>query len=497
MSNRYDDLKSLWPLSLLAFAILIAGYAGYWPAVPLAERAKERSKLLTDDPNRVRVEWLVKVASADDPNLPVSGQVLADHRVVSPPLAAEAESAAGVRLAPASNVASIQDVAVQTQPQLARIGQRFFCAWQFHPTHLHGAGQCLFGAWSDDGLTWGEAVPVFPAPQPFGGYKTGDRLFCAAPCLLVDGQWYAVASLQEIVGFGSMDATTFETAIAVVESAEFPRPVRQILAYAVRKIDEDGSFGPLRLLWRTGEPGGGERGSGSPMAQVTDQRELTDVAAAEAIGEQERQELGAVLRLLATPDSRLWDRVVFPVPERVTPDRYRLSFPTMVALPDSVQVRLWASEQGLDRLYSEVSMDSGVNWSPPTPTNLRNGGRFAVLHRVAAGPVLLLGNQSRVPVNVADPLTISVAFEGMQFTESFDLRSGAATLLGADELPEFTRNERRGYQATSTLADDRWLWVAYSVNAGSIEVSRVSLLDLMPAIRERESSEEGSDGPAK
>jgi hypothetical protein len=498
MAHRFDDLKRLWPLGLVAFLILVTGYAGYWPAVPLAQPSKGRPKFLSDDPKRVRVEWLVKTLSADAAESPVSGYVVADHRVVSAP-GWRPLSAAGGGLevgADPSRVLAAADSAVQTQPHLMRVGERFFCVWQFHPTHLHGAGQSILGAWSDNGLDWEAPVEVFGSPQPVGGYRTGDRLFCVSSCLMAEGQAYAVASLQEVVGFGSIDATTFESAIAVVGSPEFPRPVRKILGYVVRRVHADGRLGPTRWIGQTdGTAGSGARGpweqfGDGELPEAADLPLAADLAVAEPLGDVERAALGSLTRQLATPESRWGGRVEFPIPERVTPDRYRLSFPTLVNLPGVGQVRLWSSEQGLDRLYSEQSTDGGQTWSAPMPTNLRNGGRFAVLQRLAVGPILLVGNQSRLPVNVADPLTISIAFEGLQFTESFDLRSGAPLLADADELPEFARNERRGFQATSCFADDQWFWVVYSVSGSSIELSRVSLLDLIPSIREQDSAEE-------
>ncbi len=480
MSNRYEDLVRLWPLALLAFFILISGYAGLWPAVPLAEQPKARSKSLAETTNRVRVEWLVKLPSADGPDLPVSGQVVAEHGGVSAPARLDAASSLSLSLPLVpSSLTDTVDLAFQTQPQLARVGGRFLCLWQYHPTHLHGAGQCILGAWSDDGLAWEAPFLVFKAPGNFGAYRTGDRLLCSSSCLSVEGQWYAVASLQEVVGFGSIDATTFEEAIAVVESEDFPRPVRKILAYTVRRIQLDGSLGPVRTIWRSGESETSERVAESGPGENA---ATSDSAVEEPLDELERAALSSLTRSLATSGSRFGGAVDFPIPERLTLDRYRLSFPTTETLPGQGQVRLWGSEQGLDRLYSEHSTDGGVTWSPPMPTNLRNSGRFAVLRRLSAGPVLLLGNQSRLPSNPADPLTISIAFEGLQFTESFELRSGAPLLASADGLPEFVRNERRGFQATSCVVDDEWLWVVYSVCGSSIEVSRVSLQDLIPSL---------------
>ena len=488
MPSRYEELRSLWPLALLAFLILVSGYAGYWPAVPLAERPKARAKLLNDDTNRVRVEWLVKAGVIDGQEVPVSGQIVADHRVVSAAARSEGTASALLKLPldPAGLTESA-DLAFQTQPELTRVGERFFCMWQYHPTHLHGAGQCILGSWSDDGLEWEPPFQVFNSPGGFGAYLTGDRLLCSSGCLSVDGHWYAVASMQEVVGFGSIDATTFEEAIAVVESADFPRPVRKILAYVVRRIQSDGSLGPVRTIWKSGQSAAPEHSASSVQG---DEGGSSAANPEEPLDEVDRTALDSLVRRLATADSRFGGTIDFPVPERLTLDRYRLSFPTMVTLPDQGQVRLWGSEQGLDRLYSEHSADGGVTWSAAMPTNLRNFGRFAVLQRLSSGPVLLVGNQSRMPVNVADPLTISIAFEGLQFTESFDLRSGAPLLESADGLPEFARSERRGFQATSCVVDDDWLWVVYSVCGSSIEVSRVSLLDLIPSLRESDRDSE-------
>lgn len=486
MANRYQDLLRQWPLALLAFLILASGYAGFWPAVPLAELPRARPEFLSENANRVRVEWLVKLASADEADVPVSGQVIAEHTVVSAAARSDAAAATGVSLpliaSSLVDTADTADLAFQTQPQLARVGERFLCVWQYHPTHLHGAGQCILGAWSDDGLEWETPFQVFNSPSSFGAYRTGDRLVCSAPSVSVDDQWYAVASLQEVVGFGSIDATTFEEAIAVVESVDFPRPVRKILGFVVRRIQPDGSLGPVRTIWKSGESETSEQTADSGQGENAAKLEP---AVEGPLDELERTALGSLTRKLATAESRFGGRVDFSIPERLTLDRYRLSFPTMVNLPGQGQVRLWGSEQGLDRLYSEHSADGGLTWGPAMPTNLRNSGRFAVLQRLSAGPILLVGNQSRLPTNAADPLTISVAFEGLQFTESFDLRSGAPLLEGTEGLPEFMRNERRGYQATSCVVDDQWLWVAYSVCGSSIQVSRVSLLGLIPSLREQ------------
>lgn len=442
MSTWDRDLWKLWPLLLVAFSVMIIGYAGYWPAVPLSlKRFAESNSLVESSTAHLLVEWLAKQDS-----IAANDKVNADHFTV---------------VDSASTAIPDASAATFARPQITRVGPSFFCQWQVKGQSEPTSPVTIFGSWSADGERWSDPQLVFSHE----GEPAATQVLALAPFLAIHNEVYTVAAVHEIVGFSTSDATTFSEPKAAEMSAEFPRAVREIVGYFVRRIRSDGTLGPrITLLRRADEV--------FSVAEAMRGIEIVD-----------QPLIPDIVRRLATADSRFGGKMEFPVPEIETDDRYRLSYPTTVAIPDNRWLRLWASEQGLDRLYGQVSPNNGVTWEKPIPTNIRNEGRFAVLEKLPSGSIFLVGNQFRTAGQVADPLTIAIAFEKLQFTECFELRRGAPARIRSQEpLDRRDKAEQLGFQVGGCLVDGGDVWVVYSVNAESIDVSRVRMRDLAPAL---------------
>jgi len=452
MATWDRDLWKLWPLVVMAFVVLIAGYAGYWPSIPLSLNRFGKNALRPEGAATPQlVEWLAQQES--------SGRrtVSADHYSVI-----DISSAA----IPGLNSAAL------TRPQLTRVGSRFYCQWQMQNLADSASPVAIYGAWSTDGQRWSEPQLVFSHE----GEPASKQILSSAAFLSIQDEVYSVAAVQEIVGYSTSDATTFSEPKSTEISAEFPRAVREIVGYFVRRVQSDGSLGPRITLLRQSDEGFSVADAMRGI-EIVDQPLIPDI-----------------VRQLATPESRYGGKMEFPVPEIETEDRYRLGYPTSVAIPNNRLLRLWVSEQGLDRLYGQVSPDNGITWEKPILTNIRNEGRFAVLGTLPSGAIFLIGNQLRGAGEIADPLTIALAFENLQFTECFELRRGAPTRRRTQE-PADRRDAvaQMGFQVGACLVNGAEVWIIYSVNAESIEVCRVRLRDLAPALAQSELTKETAE----
>lgn len=447
MSTWDRDLWKLWPLLVVAFSVMIVGYAGYWPSVPLSlSRFAKSNSPAESSTAHLLVEWLAK----QDP-IAANNKVNADHFTV---------------VDMASKVIPDASTATFTRPQITRVGSSFFCQWQVKRRSVTASPVTIFGSWSADGERWSDPQLIFSHE----GEPAATQVLALAPILAIHNELYSVVAVHEIVGFSTSDATTFSAPKAAEMSAEFPRAVREIVGYFVRRIQSNGTLGPrITLLRRADEV--------FSVAEAMRGIEIVD-----------QPLIPDIVSQLATDDSRFGGKMEFPVPEIETDDRYKLSYPTTVAISDNRWLRLWASEQGLDRLYGQVSPDNGATWEKPIPTNIRNEGRFAVLGKLPSGSIILVGNQFRAAEQVADPLTIAIAFEKLQFTECFELRRGAPARISSQEpLDRREKAEQLGFQVGGCLVDGADVWVVYSVNAESIDISRVRLRDLAPALADSNS----------
>jgi hypothetical protein len=447
MSSWHREFSSLWPLGVLAFLVLLIGYAGFWPAFPLAGNRFDRGRLRLDNPtDRLLVEWLVEQDTDDGSSL---RNLDATHVTVA---------------AASSTTPNSGGFVAVSRPQLTRIDRFLFCQWQAHSIDQPELSVTILGSWSVDGENWSPPTAVFgPEGLPKSAAK---QVLNSSPFLAISGEVYAVAAIHEIAGYSTLDATTFGEPKSAEASAEFPRAVRDIHGFLVRRVRADQTFGSMiPIVRRSDVVANSEPGQ---VIDAIDQGMISDI-----------------VRQLATPDSRFGGKMEFLVPECETEDRYRLSNPTKVLLPNNRKLQLWSNEQGLDRLYGQISRDGGQTWDKPTPTNIRQSGRQAILGNLPAGPIFLAGNQSRFSLGTADPLTISIAFENLQFTEFFELRSGVSPSGVLESVANPSENwKQRGFQVSACLVDGEWLWVAYSVNDETIELSRVRTRDLAPAVVE-------------
>lgn len=457
MSAWYRDLKPLWPLAPLAFLVLLLGYAGYWPALPFVAKRTKGPHQNGTFVEPLLVEWLVTQDSADESNA-------SSIEVVHFPVASIESATRGSE--------NNEAWAAVTRPQLVRVGDNYFCVWQSHTASSESSAVTIFGSWSADGSTWSQPEVVFSVSGMSD--QTQDGLLNSAPFLTINDQVYAVAAIYETIGYTNNDATSLAKPLSAAPTVEYPRAVRALLGYVTRRVGRDRSLGNNIELLRWSE--GTSSDTAFTINDPVDQGFISDI-----------------VERLATPDSRFGGKMEFPQPELETEDRYHLSNPTQVSLPGNRVLRLWASEQGLDRLFGQFSQTKGSTWDKPFPSNIRQNGLNATLGTLPNGPVFLAGNQIRTNSGFGTPLTVSIAFDDLKFAECFELISEVPErqqVSNAKLPPELLRNV--GFEVGSCLIDGEWLWISYSVNAEKIHLSRVRALDLAPAVTKKQSDNEDS-----
>ncbi|MBL8888514.1 MAG: hypothetical protein JNL67_00950 [Planctomycetaceae bacterium] len=450
MSAWYRELKPIWPLAPLAFIVLLLGYAGYWPALPFVAKRTKGAHENATPAEPLFVEWLVKQDSAEEPT--------------ASPIDVTHFSVASLDSETTGRENSEAWDAV-TRPQVTRVGDNLFCLWQSH-TSLGGVTAIkIFGSWSLDGTNWTPPEVVFSVSGMSSRAKDG--VLNSASFLSIDDQVYAVAAIYETIGYANNDSTNVSESLSAEPTAEYPRGVRELLGYVTRRLGPDRSMGNCIELIRWLD--GASSDSATLISDPVDQGLISDI-----------------VERLATPDSRFGGKMDFPELELETEDRYRLSNPTQVTLPEDRILRLWGSDQGLDRLYGQISHDNGLTWDKPFPTNIRQNGLNAALGTLPNGPVFLAGNQLRTKRGFGTPLTVSIAFDDLKFAECFELLRDVPERQHAKNptLPaELLRNV--GFQVGSCLIDGEWLLISYSVNAEKIQLSRVRAQDLAPAVTEK------------
>lgn len=441
MKNWQQRILEQWSLGVVVLLVFLAASSGYWPGIPLPFR-----RAVTASPGGVKpeliVDWLVSPAAQDGEQLYSSPNGL-QHFVV--------QSASG------------GDRAVHTQSQLAAWNDRLIIAWASHPDTINGDGQAIRIAWSTDGTRWTEVGTISP-PQPSAGSAGNlQTLLVPAPFLEWNDRLFLGASLQEIVGYTTPDGLAYGLPEADEWSARYSLPVRNGRGFLLREVFSDFSLGDP--FWVGEQP-------------------LVAEAARPGIAEGRDLEPGATeawLDRLRDPLLRYPGDIEFNPVETLAADRRRLLWYATAKPNLEVAYRLWVPEPGSNRLYSQMSGDQGRTWSGGQPTEIPSAGAPIHIGRLPGGQFFLFGNQANANVGDAlDPLMLSVAYEWLQFTQPFVVRSSLPrsnrVAAGVGRVDPMTL----GFEPNSWVLFDQSVWLSYSVNSEAIHVSRVPVDSLVP-----------------
>ncbi len=453
MKPLKERIREQWPLSIVVVLVLALGYAGWWPAIPLPYQPPQASP--TGSSRGLIVEWLMS------PNLQNSSEVFPAPS--NPEYFQVPSQAAEQKL-------------LLSHPQMIRHEGKLVVSWATHPTTIDGVGQWVGGAWSEDGQTWQSVPSLFRPLSEQHDTVPGNIILLPAPFQKVEERLFALAHVYEVAGFGAPTSTNFATPETNQPTSLFPKPVLESRGYLVREILSGVNLGPV--WWFGGQ---------KPTQELMD----FDESAAD-----EKMVATLIARFEAAA-SRPANEAEFADPQIVAIDGKVLSWPTTLNWEDDLNYRLWSVSESQEPLYMQLSIDQGKSWSTAQSTNVPNAGNQTLLGRIKGGPVFLIGNQSNTGrSDAADTLTLSMAFEWLQFTHSYTIRSVAAVprLAGQSEpsgqsgqsgtrssaVRGKEQKRHRGIQASSWLLDEHSLWIAYSVNSEMIELCRIPILSLAP-----------------
>jgi hypothetical protein len=456
LNATFRRIQDQWSLLLVVVLVLIFAHFGYLPYLPLSASPAplgggvEGVGGARPGHSGLAVEWLVVGQSAQGQDIfPWVPEVR--HSVVQA-------------------VGSGTDF--HRQPQIAAVGSAASSLWvAWNQTRLPAvdpraelAQVQVAAAWSPNGSDWTSIGGLFEWEAGTSELTLGAETMAIHPFVTAGERVFAVARLHEVVGFGTSTATTFGEPDVDAWTEAYPKPILRIVGYLLREVLADGQLGPQVRL---GSDAGTNR--------------QTLVTALMAAGPDDAV-IGHLTRSLYHPGGPPGSPLKFPPAETTTIDRYRLAYPTSISFSDNRHFRLWSSEQRLDRLYMQFSPDGGVTWTAAKPTNIPNTGLTAVLGKLPAGPVYLVGNQAPDNPSGTHSLSVALAYENLQFTQCFYVRTVPPPPSRGQGGGVFTRPGELGFQASAGCIWGDGLWLAYSVNSAAIHVSRIPLEVLSPAM---------------
>jgi len=129
---------------------------------------------------------------------------------------------------------------------------------------------------------------------------------------------------------------------------------------------------------------------------------------------------------------------------------------------------LYTHEIG-DNLYATDSTD-GVNWSPVYRTEFTNNDSKMSSGRLSDGRFYIVNNPDRLGLRL--PLVLSLSEDGENFDKHYIIREDF------NNIRNMGRWKQYGCAYPSSIEDDGWLYVIYSVCKEDIHISRISLKDL-------------------
>jgi len=429
-------------LGLVAVLVVIAGYLGLWPAIPLPLSMRGGLVGIAETPSASvpLIEWTAEWSLEQHP----SGYPLlpgAEHFEVHP--------------------AAVEHGAYHHHPQIAHFRDQFVAIWSNHPLGEDGPGQRVVGAWSDDGRQWNFMDTVFEAGDEVRPSKQNGRMVFASSFVQVDDRLFAVAIIHDGIGFGYPSTPVRGPPESLVHTPEFPKRMRRPQGYLVREYRAADRWGPVFWLGR-------EKPEPLPNFPAFPEPREADQLVADKIKE--------VLRDPVTHSTWDWE---FMEAEIVAADGNRITEPTTLVWDGDRLLRLWRDMGGSRRMYANWSGDRGSTWSAAQMTEIPDAPAKSVLGRLSSGEVFLVGNQvGAKPGTPRDPLTIAIADDELQFERAYALRwrTPHFRVPPQEDLPD---GRGTGFQYPSFVVVGPNLWVIYSVNKESIEVTRVPLASLV------------------
>ncbi len=351
-------------------------------------------------------------------------------------------------------------------PQIIIHAGRFYVSWSNHPSGEDGPGQKVVGAVSVDGKNWTSIGNLFDAVDDINVSTANGRLLMAAPFVQLDGRLFAVAIVNDGVGFGTMQTPVDGEPLSKVKTSELGKRIRRGWGTLVREIKPDDSLGKTFWIGKT-KP---SPIPGFPKFQTAE--ELHD----ESLSAEFVTRLASQLR---DPVGLLAREAYSVTTEVVADDGSRLCEPTTCATNNGMMVRYLRDLSGSQRLFVQFSFDGGKSWTAGQPTPIPDAPSKSCAGRLSDGTIFLVGNQVVSKRGTRrDPLTIGLSTDGVTFQKAFAIRWRTPKFRVPSQQAE-PDGRGLGFQYPSVAIGKDALWVVYSVNKEAIDVSRIPLSELL------------------
>jgi hypothetical protein len=314
---------------------------------------------------------------------------------------------------------------------------------------------------SRDGVSWSEAVELFPPMQEVRPSEEKGLVLTAMRWVVVDGQLYAVAMCHANAGFENRERTHRSDR----RDHEHPFRARRPHDAVCRQVAPDGqTFGPL-------VPTGPDLPvPADPAVTIADWED-----------EGVRSVGTAVRAALQVPGNiPAWQPPGIRIPR--AGDGGRLCEPTVYRTADGRFMMLLRDDAYSHRMYASLSAD-GRTWETAVPTDIPDSPGLTTSLTLPDDTVLLIGNQmapefdnpDEVRHYDRDPLTVAVSRDGYRFERAFALRCGQQQWRTP---PAEIHGRGGGAQYPSAVIDAGTLYVQYSMGKEDIWVSSIPLSQL-------------------
>lgn len=150
--------------------------------------------------------------------------------------------------------------------------------------------------------------------------------------------------------------------------------------------------------------------------------------------------------------------------------------PSIFRRADGSLVMVFRDQASSFRQLAAVSTDRGATWTPPTLTTMPDARAKQSAGNLPDGTAFLVNAPNSAKERI--PLAVTLSRDGRLFDRSFLLR-------GRADLPPLRfagRYKRPGYHYPKSLVARGCLFVIYATNKEDIEVTRVPLASLAPAL---------------
>jgi hypothetical protein len=317
-----------------------------------------------------------------------------------------------------------------------------FATWSSHDGYEGAAGtRILYSKSSDGGQSWSPTAVMIDSIGAMGAPPATGTALTSRQVEVKNGRMYMLASVRDITGW---DGTGDDIV-----------PVTTFLGLVAVNLDDQGDpYGPV--FWLKDD-------APASHSSMEDWNSLDSTAYPYAVNDTKdiNGGLSAVYHYKATYDV-------------TASDGASLTEPTFYTAADGQQIALFRTGSAPLALYAAVRADYNSAWSDAELSPIPDSHSLNQAVVLPDGSVVLIGNN--VPdLYYRDVLVISRSIEGYDFNLAWALRYDPPAIV----YKNTGDHKGTGYQYPGTVLVGENLWVGYSENKESVEVTKVPLARIM------------------